>query len=105
MSEMSQFLYTIKPTRLDMLSAGPTPRETDIVSRHSKYLEGLMERGVVLLAGRTQTTDESSFGIVILQAETEDAAQAVMENDPAVKHGIMHARLFPYRIALMASNR
>ena len=85
-----------------MLSAGPTPQEAEIVSRHFAYLEALAERGVVILAGRTLNTDESSFGIVIFQAESEEAAQAIMNGDPAVQAGVMRARLFPYRIALMA---
>jgi uncharacterized protein YciI len=30
------------------------------------------------------TKDESTFGIVILEAETESDARSIMENDPAV---------------------
>ncbi len=43
-----------------------------------------------------------SFGIVIFQAESGEAAQALMCSDPAVKSDVMHAELFPYRIALMS---
>ncbi|WP_218673914.1 YciI family protein, partial [Candidatus Entotheonella palauensis] len=66
------------------------------------YLKQLTEQGVVILAGRTLNTDASSFGIVILQADSEATAHQVMQEDPAVKHEVMHAELFPYRIALMA---
>ncbi len=102
MSDVTQYLYTIHPTRLEMLPNGPTPEEAEIVSQHFSYLEGLTERGVVVLAGRTQNTDESSFGIVIFNAQSEEAAREVMENDPAVKNGVMRAKLYPYRVALMA---
>ena len=84
-----------------MLVDGGTPEEAAIVGQHFAYLQGLEQDGVVLLAGRTLNTDASSHGIVIFQAESDDAAQAVMANDPAVQQGVMSAELFPYRVALM----
>lgn len=102
MSEVSQYLYMIQPTRIEMLSDGPTLEEEAIVSQHFAYLRRLTDEGTVILAGRTLNTDDSSFGIVILSAESEQAAHAVMNEDPAVRSGVMRARLFPYRIALMA---
>ena len=69
------------------------------MTEHVAYLRELTERGVVQLAGRTLNTDESSFGIVIFQAESEDAARKIMDEDPAVRKGVMEAALFPYRIA------
>jgi uncharacterized protein YciI len=85
-----------------MLSDGPTLEEEAIVSEHFAYLQRLADEGTVILAGRTLNTDDSSFGIVIFKAESEQAAQAVMNDDPAVRRDLMRARLFPYRIALMA---
>jgi uncharacterized protein YciI len=87
-----------------MLTDGPTPEEAEIVSEHFAYLEQLTEQGVVVLAGRTLTTDESSFGIVILRADSEEAARDVMDNDPAVERQVMRAELFPFRIALMEAS-
>lgn len=97
---MEQFLYKIQPARPEMLSDGPTDRETEIVSQHFAYLKRLTEAGTVLLAGRTLNTDPTSFGIVIFQAESEEAAQDIVNDDPAVQHHVMHAALYPYRIAL-----
>ncbi len=101
MSDSQQYLYLIQPTRMAMLADGPTPQEEETIARHFDYLKALVERGIVILAGRTLNTDESSFGIVIFMAESEEAARAIMSNDPAVEVGVMHAQLFPYRIALM----
>ncbi len=84
-----------------MLSDGPTPVEEAATARDFECLKGLDEKGAVLLAGRTQNTDESSFGIVILEVDFEDAARAIQEADPAITSGIMRAELFPYRVALM----
>jgi len=97
---MPEYLYTIQPTRVAMLVEGPTPEEAAIVSQHFDYLSALVQSAVVVLAGRTLTTDERSFGIVILRAESDDDARSIMENDPAVKAGVMRAELYPYRIAL-----
>lgn len=84
-----------------MLSEGLTDREEGIVATHFTYLSDLKEKSVVKLAGRTTNTDVSGFGVVIFEAEDEQAARRLMENDPAVAAGVMTARLFPFRIALM----
>jgi len=99
---MPQFLYRIKPTRQAMLADGPTEREASIVDRHFRYLQRLLDAGVVLMAGRTLSTDERAFGIVVFTAPSEAAAADVVQDDPAVKLGVMTAELFPYRVALWA---
>jgi uncharacterized protein len=97
---MPQFLYRIKPARLAMLTEGPTDREASIVGQHFQYLQSLVAEGVVLMAGRTLNVDAQTFGIVVFVAASEAAAGELVQNDPAVKHGIMSAELFPYRVAL-----
>ena len=96
-----QFIYYLKPTRLGMVTEGATPEEGETVSRHFAYLEDLTEKGVMILMGRKQNNDESTFGIAVFEAEDEAAARKIMENDPAVAGGVMHATLYPYKIALM----
>jgi uncharacterized protein YciI len=98
---MCQWIYVLKPIRLEMLTEGSTPEEDEIVSRHFAYLSDLTGKGVMILMGRTQNNDESTFGIAIFEAEDEAAARAIMENDPAVKNGVMTATLYPYKVALM----
>ena len=39
------------------------------------------------------------MGIVILEIDTEEEAVELMNNDLAVKEGIMEAQPFPYRVA------
>ncbi|MCI0353894.1 MAG: YciI family protein [Acidobacteria bacterium] len=96
-----QFLYRVQPSRPAMLTAGPTPEEAEIVAHHFNYLKGLTAKGVLILAGRTQNTDETSFGVIIFRAESEEAARAIMNADPAVAKGVFRATLFPYKVALM----
>jgi len=93
---LEQFLYRIQPVRHDMLTKGSTELESLIVSEHFNYLKRLTEDGVVILAGRTQNTDYSSFGIVVLKAETVEAACEIMLNDPAVKNTVCGAALSPF---------
>lgn len=101
MSDLSQFLYRIQPTRPEMLSGESTPDEDRIVGEHFAYLKDLAAQGTVILAGRTLNTDPSSFGIIIFLAESEAAAETIVQNDPAVQQGVMNAELFPYRVAIL----
>lgn len=96
-----QFVYFLRliPRLLD--ESNWTEKENGIVNRHFKRLQELLKEEKLILAGRTQTMDPKTLGIVILEVETEDEARLLMENDPAVKEGIMTAELFPYRVALM----
>jgi uncharacterized protein YciI len=103
MSSVSHYLYKLQTTRPEMLAQGATPDEAAVVSRHFAYLERLTGEGVVVLAGRTLNTDATAFGLVILRADSEEAARNLMLDDPAVKHDVMRAELYPYRIALMAT--
>ena len=57
-----------------MLTDSPSEEKSQAVEKHYLYLKNLTERGIVLMAGRTTNNDESTFGIVILKAETESDA-------------------------------
>jgi uncharacterized protein YciI len=100
-SEMKQFLYKIQVVRPAMLTEGPTPEEAQAVSEHFIFLERLTAEGILLLAGRTQNSDFSAFGIAIFRAESEEAARKLMAEDPVVQRRVMRAEIYPYRIALL----
>jgi uncharacterized protein YciI len=102
---MAWFLYRIQPVRMGALATGWKKSESEIVSSHFSYLKGLVEAGVVLLAGRTTSTDSSSFGIVIFEADSEKDAENLVASDPAVKNGVFRAELFPFSIALLAKRK
>ena len=99
---MAQFLYRVIAVRPGMLTDGPTPEEAEITGEHFRYLQTLVESGVVILAGRTQNPDYSSFGVIIFNAENETDAWEIVQNDPAVRGRVMRAELYPYQIALHA---
>jgi hypothetical protein len=100
---MPQFIYVIKPTRADMLEGGLTQAEEAVVQEHFAYLQDLTEEGVVVLAGRTDTTGPESFGIVVYEADDEETARGIMAADPAVAKRVMEAEFLPFRIALFGS--
>lgn len=101
---MPEFLYRIVPTRIEMLTSGPTPEESQATQDHFAHVNDGVRAGRVLLAGRTLTADASTFGVVIFRADTEDDARAFMTEDPAVSAGVMTAELFPFRVALLAES-
>lgn len=98
---MNQYIYVVRPTRFAMLTEGPTAEEMQALGGHVQYLDGLVASGQVVLYGRTQNNDERTFGIAILEAEDDAAAQRILANDPAVVHGVFAGELFPYAIAGM----
>jgi uncharacterized protein YciI len=81
--------------------AESTPEEDAVIDAHFAYLEKLVAKGVVLLAGRTETQGSSSLGIVIYKAANEDKAREIMNNDPAIKSGVMRAEFHNFRLALL----
>ena len=98
---MQDYLYRIQPIRDGMLKTGATEDEKTIVGQHFSYLQELIGKGVLVMAGRTLNTDNSSFGIVVFRASSDEEARGIMLEDPAVKNKVFRAELYPYRIALL----
>ncbi|KGR77376.1 YciI family protein [Ureibacillus manganicus] len=98
---MEQYLYQLKLKPHYLINENWTEKEEGIISRHFQQLKKFTEEGKVILAGRTLNEDESGFGIVIFEAESETEANEFMVSDPAIREGMMEGTLFPYRVALM----
>jgi uncharacterized protein YciI len=101
MDEKAVYICKIQPVRPAMLTEGRTPDEDRVVSEHARYLDDLVEKGVVHLVGRTLTTGYSTYGIFIFSAESEQAAQRIVEQDPAMKQRVMRAELHPFRLGMV----
>lgn len=102
-ADPSEFVYVLRPTRPAMLTQGPTERERAVVAEHFNYLKSLCEQGTVVLAGRTITNDERTFGLCVFRAASEPAARALVMADPAVRENIMTADLHPFRVAMLTT--
>lgn len=96
-----QFVYTLKliPRLLDEKNWAQSDNEA--VSAHFKQLKTYLSEGKLVMAGRTLNSDASQFGIVVLEVNSEAEARTIMENDAAVKAGIMTAQLLPFYTALI----
>lgn len=98
---MKEFIYILKPIERLTKEENWTEFEEKLVSEHFNYLKELLEKGRLVIAGKTDGLDEKTFGIVIYYANDEKEAKEIMQNDPAVKNGIFLAELYTYTVALI----
>jgi uncharacterized protein len=98
-----EYLVVLRPVRLEMLVES-TPEEAAIVGEHFRRYKEYADKGVILLAGRTLHTDETSIGIMIFRAESQEEAQAFLDADPAIIKGIMTGVVYPYRVAILSES-
>ena len=97
------FIYVLHLTPKFHDESAWTKEDQATAQRHFERLKAAAERGPVILAGRTDEPADKTFGIVIFEAPDAAAARVFMENDPAVKAGIMTAELHPYLVAVQRS--
>ncbi len=98
--QKQEFIYLIRPVRAGF-HKGLTGEEEEIMGRHFNYLKDLTEKRVAILVGPCL---DRAFGVCIFEAESEEAAHKIMENDPSVKEGVMTTELHPFRVSLMRKN-
>jgi uncharacterized protein YciI len=95
------FMYTLHPTRLEMLTEGPTDSEKALAAAHWAYSQELLAKKVIIFGGRTVDRTQESFAICVIRAGSEEQARAIMKADPAVHGGVFRARLFRYQPMLV----
>lgn len=95
-----QYVYILKVAPRFHAEAAWTDTENAAVARHFARLAEAAKSGKVILAGRTTESLDETFGIVIFEAESTEAASEFMRSDPAVIAGLMTATLHPYAVAL-----
>jgi uncharacterized protein len=99
-----QFIYVLRLVpRLHDDSAW-TKEDEMAIGRHLTRFKHAIEKGELILAGRTKEPGNKTFGIAIFEAADEAAARAFMESDPAVVAGLMTAELHPFAVALQRKN-
>jgi uncharacterized protein YciI len=101
----------LKPYFLGLLRRGPRWNETEgaeaaeLLPRHLAYLREQSEAGRYRLAGPVlparpthpdESPDESDFaGVLLISAETLEAAVTLAENDPGVRAGRLAVEVHP----------
>jgi uncharacterized protein YciI len=102
---LKQFIYVVRlAPRLHEEKAW-TQQDREIAMRHFERLKAAADHGPVILAGRTEEAADKTFGIVIFEAADAAAARTFMDNDPAVKSGMMTSDLHPYMVAAQRSQQ
>jgi uncharacterized protein YciI len=90
----------LRPYFLGLLRRGPRwnetegPKAAELLPRHLAYMREQSEAGRYLAAG--PVLDESEFaGVLLISAETLEAASAVAQNDPGVQAGRLAVEVHP----------
>jgi len=99
-----QFIYVLRLVPRLHSDAAWTKEDEMVISRHLTRFRQAIEKGELILAGRTKEPGDKTFGIAIFEAADEAAARAFMESDPAVVAGLMTAELHPFAVALQRKN-
>jgi uncharacterized protein YciI len=73
--------------------------EERIMGAHFERLQGLYEDGTMILVG--PTLGQVNTGIAVFEAPDEEAAQRIVDDDPAVTSGLMRAELRPFQLSLL----
>jgi uncharacterized protein YciI len=100
-----QFIYVLRLVPRLHSDAAWTKDDKMALDRHFTRFKLAVEKGELILAGRTREPGDKTFGIAIFEAADEAAARAFMESDPAVVAGLMTAELHPFAVALQRTNR
>ncbi|HXQ96455.1 MAG TPA: YciI family protein [Candidatus Acidoferrales bacterium] len=95
---MSEWIYLLHPPRTDF-AATMTAEESRVWDVHFERLRRLLGDGVLILAG--PTLGSVNTGIVVFEADTEDEARRVVEEDPVVAGGYARGELRQFRVSLL----
>jgi uncharacterized protein YciI len=68
---------------------GPLEEVDKARDDHSKYLDGLERRGLVITAGRQ---DPPTGGVIVFDVDTAEEATALIADDPYVQRGLAEYR-------------
>jgi uncharacterized protein YciI len=78
----SYFVYRLIPPR-ETFDLDMSDEERTIMARHGEYWRAIMEAGKVVVYGPTRDRS-GSWGLGVLEAESEDEVRAIVANDPAI---------------------
>ncbi len=91
-----EFAYLVRPA-FDRQFLENASDQRAVVGEHSDWLEARYAEGRVRFAGRCY---DGPFGLVVLDADSEEEARSLMEADPSVRCGVQSAELYPFNVFL-----
>lgn len=95
---MAEWVYFIHPPRDDFAET-MTDQEQEVWGRHFARLKQLLADGVLVMAG--PTLGPINTGIAVIEADDEDAARRIMDEDPVIAGGFARGELRPFRVSLL----
>jgi uncharacterized protein YciI len=95
---MSEWVYFLHPPREDFV-ATMTDEEGAVWQRHFEWLDSLFRQGSLVVVGATG--GKTNTGIGIIEASDEQAARAIVAEDPAASGGYARGELRPFEVGLM----
>ncbi|HUA31053.1 MAG TPA: YciI family protein [Streptosporangiaceae bacterium] len=96
---MRYYLYKLIPPR-PSFAADMTDTEGAIMTDHIAYWTRQRDLGSAVGFGPV-ADPAGSWGVAIVEAETDDAAQRLRANDPAVSSGLATAEIYPMPAAVV----
>ena len=86
-------LYAVEITTGPRWQASLPPQEQAYFREHSAHLRKLREHGTLVVGARY-----GDKGLLVLAAESEAAARALVEQDPSIGHGTFAYALYPFAV-------
>ncbi len=97
-----EFAYLVRPAFDRHFIDNASDQQRDIIGEHSDWLEARYAEGRVRFAGRCY---DGPFGLVVLDADSEEEARTLMATDPSVRSGVQSAELYPFSVFLAHERR
>jgi uncharacterized protein YciI len=95
---MAAWVYFLHPSR-ENFAATMTDEERAAFSAHGEWLGRLFREGTLVLAG--PTLGRVNTGIAIFEAEDEETARRIVEEDPVGKGGFCQPELRGFSLGLL----
>jgi uncharacterized protein len=96
---MSHFVYKLIPPR-PTFDTDMSDTEAAVMGQHIAYWQDLLERGRVIVFGPV-SDPAGTWGLGVVEAETEDDARALGAHDPAVTSGLATFEVYPMPMAVV----
>jgi uncharacterized protein YciI len=95
---MSAWLYFLHPPR-ENFTATMTEDEVAAWNLHFKWLGGLLQEGLLVLAGAT--LGAVNTGIAVFEAPDEATARRIVSEDPAARGGYARGELRAFEVGIL----
>ena len=96
---MKTFFIRIIPPR-PTFDKDASPAEQALMNVHFVYWKDLFDKGVCVFGGPV-FDPKGVYGVLAVEAASEDEARALAAADPAVKAGLIHAEVAEMRAVLL----